>query len=93
MFFRNLPEHLVPRWLMLSCAIAAFSHAANATNVGDTLASNTIWTATFLPMVGSNAWGTINASGNNPFINIRYAEIFRGAARFWADSEKPIFSK
>jgi len=32
----------------------------------------------FLPMIGNNNWGTINASGTNSFITVRHAEIARG---------------
>src|SRR5205823_5694735 len=31
-----------------------------------------------LPMVGNNAWGTINASGNNSYLTLRHAEVAYG---------------
>jgi hypothetical protein len=53
----------------------SISAQANATiDVQGTAASPVL----FLPMVGSNNWGTINASGNNSSVMIRHAEIFHG---------------
>src|SRR5438477_851215 len=31
-----------------------------------------------LPMVGNNAWGTVNASGNNSYLTLRHAEVAYG---------------
>jgi hypothetical protein len=40
----------------------------------------------FIPMVGANNWGTINASGNNSSITIRHAEIARGGVSLGSQS-------
>ena len=38
----------------------------------------------FVPMVGTNNWGTISAGGTNSLLTIRHAEIARGGVNFGA---------